>query len=465
MPLTRRDALLAVGGVAAAGALTHGLAPSAHAADHATLVRKLHASMTPAQRAAIFLPWEHPSRQLVNTVAILKNPHLGTLLDAEQRALVWAMWHGMQSDAGRARFREPLRAEAGGLDGCVLIIYGDPQSGPCQSVISGGHLQMRGGDLANGAFGDGFSYGHQVGNGILRIPGNVWAFHSDGANALFGALSAEQRRAAVAQIAPYELTVQLQGQEGGFEGLSGAALNADQRGMLVSILEDILGAYPQARVREAMTDIEANGGVDRLHLRYFAEYAYYADGATLAQAGWRADELPYFQVWRIDGPGTVIHFQGAPHVHAYVHIARDPSRQNVGEVLTRTDRLLEGESLRTFMEMAMADAVGADFGHFPGDVPARFPVGEVTEGLVWSLDPFANRLHVVQIKGDAMAEALRTKAPAIDPARSYRLVAPDYFLNVFGDEIGEWSAREDTSLVLRDVLVDALRRSPTLLTG
>ncbi len=465
MPLTRRDAMFAVAGVTAAGAFTHGLAPSAHAADHTTLVRQLHASMTPAQRAAVFLPWEHPSRQLVNTVAILKNPHLGTLLDAEQRALVWAMWHGMQSDGGRARFREPLRAEAGGLDGCVLTIYGDPNTGPCQSVISGGHLQMRGGDLPNGAFGDGFSYGHQVGNGIVRVPGNVWAFHSDGANALFSALSAEQRKVAVAQGAPYELTVQLQGHDGVFEGLSGAALSPDQRGMLASFLEEILSAYPPARVREALADIQANGGVDHLHLRFFAEYAYYADGATPAQVGWRADELPYFQVWRIDGPGTVIHFKGAPHVHAYVHIARDPAHQNVGDVLATTDQLLEGVVLRAFMETAMADAVGADFGLFPGDVAARFPAGEVSEGLVWSLDPFANRLHVVEIRGDAMAEGLRTKGWAIDPARTYRLVAPDYFLDVFGKDIGQWAARQDTSLILRDVLVDALRRAPTLLTG
>jgi hypothetical protein len=465
MAFTRRDAMFALAGATAAGAFSHGLAPSAHAGDHATLVRQLHASMTPAQRRAIFLPWEHPSRQLVNTVAILKNPHLGTLLDAHQRALVWAMWHGMQSEAGRARFREPLRAEAGGLDGCVLAIYGDPQSGPCQSVISGGHLQMRGGDIPNGAFGDGFSYGHQVGNGIVRVPGNVWAFHSDAANALFSALSSGQRRAALALAAPYELTVQLQGADGIFEGLAGAALNADQRAMLVSFLEDILSAYPEERAREALSDIEANGGVDRLHLRYFAEQAYYTDGATLAQAGWRADALPYFQVWRIDGPGTVIHFKGAPHVHAYVHIARDPGRQNVGDVLTRTDQLLEGESLRGFMETAMANAAGADIGLFPGDVAARFPAGEVSEGLVWSLDPFANRLHVVQMHGSAMTDMVRAKGRAVDPTRTYRLVAPDYYLDVFGDEIGEWSSREDTGLVLRDVLVDALRREPTSLTG
>ena len=457
MSMTRRDALLGGAGLAAGAALARSFVPEAHGADHQTLLRNLHAALSPAQREVLFYPWDHPSRQLVNTVSILKNPHVGTVLNAEQMPYVWGLWRTMQSEAGLVRFREPLRAEAGGLDGCVLIVYGDPHSGPCQSNISGGHLQLRGGDLPGGSFGDGMSYGHQVGNRELRVPGNVWAFHSDAANRVLASLSAAQRERAVVEKTPHELTVQLQGPQGRFAGLAGAEMSEAQQVELRSLLEAVLSAYPAARANEALADIEATGGVDALHISYSAAHGFFEDGTPFAEHGWRDGELPYFQIWRIEGPGTAIHFQGYPHVHAYIHVARHPERQHAGGILARTPERLTDAQVRRFMERTMALATDSDLGLFPGELPAQVPAGEVSEGLLWSLDPFANQLDVLRISGEQMNVALRERLGVTELSRTYRLAVPDYYANVFAEEIGAWQAREPTGLVLRDVLVERVR--------
>ncbi len=84
--LTRRSLLVGLG--AGAGLLAaRGLGTRAAAEEPgqtAALLRSFTASLTPHQRAQIFLPADHPSRQITNTISVIDRPHLGTLLAPEQ---------------------------------------------------------------------------------------------------------------------------------------------------------------------------------------------------------------------------------------------------------------------------------------------------------------------------------------------------------------------------------------------
>jgi len=86
-----------------------------------------------------------------------------------------------------------------------------------------------------------------------------------------------------------------------------AKLAADQRQLVEQTLRFLLAPYRQADVDEVFAVLKANGGVESLHLAFFRE------GDLLEDRQW--------DIWRVEGPGFVWHFRGAPHVHAYINIA------------------------------------------------------------------------------------------------------------------------------------------------
>ncbi len=456
-PVSRRGVLLGAAGLGAGLLASRIGLPKVEAAPHGELVSGFAASLSPAQRAQVFLPWDHPSRQLVNTLAIRKSPHIGTMFNAQQIPYVWRLWESMQSPAGITRFREPLRAEAGGLDGCVLVIYGDPAKGPCQSVISGGHLELRAGTQNNGSFGDGVAYGHQVGNQELRVPGNVWAHHSDAINALAGLWTPEQLAQAIIAKKPHELMLQVQGNAGRFDGLSVSTFNEEQRATFCELLTTMLASYAPQYAEQATSDLQHLGGINQLRVALYAENGFYGDGVRYTDATERADERAYFQVWRIEGPGFVLHFEGHPHVHAYLRIAKDPDRQHVGETLAQASRLIEGEPVRLFMEAAMMRAMDADVGVMLDKLPGRFVPGTISEGTLRTLDPYGNSLGAVTMKGEQLGSAARQRIGNVEPRREYRVASIDYFLREYANEIGVVERVETTDQLLRDALVTHAR--------
>ena len=456
--MSRRGMLLGMTGLGAGIVCARTGLPRVEAATHEQLVAQFAAALTPDQRAQIFLPWEHPSRQLVNTLAIRKSPHLGTLLNAEQMPYAWRLWELMQSPSGVSRFREPLRAEAGGLDGCVLAIYGDPMKGPCQSVISGGHIELRAGAQTNGGFGDGVAYGHQVGNHQLRVPGNVWAHHSDVINALVGTFTPAQLVQAVVAEKPHELVLQVQGQGGRFDGLPVSTFDDRQRAGFCEGLATLLASYAPGYVEQATADLQFLGGIDGLHVALYAENGFYPDGKRYAGGEVLPDQAPYFQVWRVEGPGFVLHFEGFPHVHAYLRIAREPHRQHVGETLAETSRLLEGAPVRHLVEAAMQRETGADVALMPGKLPGRLVPGPITTGTLWTLDPYANTVVVATVRGSQLGSSVRQRLGEGSPDRVYRLATIDYLLDQFPQTFGHPEQTESTGLLLRDVLVSEARR-------
>ena len=464
MRLDRRSFLLGLG--AGAGWLaTRGLGAREPASVEATLAA-LGASLTPGQRARIVFPADHPSRQVNNTFSILRGPHLGTLLSPAQQALVRDLYEGMLSERGRAAFAGTIAVE-GRLEGCTLAIYGEPTAAGAQVVISGGHLLLRGGAARPGdALGGGVAYGHQIGNERWRVPGNSFAYHGDAWNRFFATLGAAERRAAILAEPPHELLLQPQGAGGSFPGLALAQASEAAREAARGLLDVLLSAYPEERRSDALSCLEHNGGVGALHVASYASRGFYADMESfgeLAPAERERRGEPYWQVWRVEGPGTVIHFKGHPHVHAYLSIVRDPARANLGEALARTAATLEGEPMRRLLEAALRRATGEALAFHGAEVPGRFCAGEVTTGLAFALDPYNNRVAVATLEGRALAAAARERlaaaGTAIEPGGRYRVATTDYFAH--GDDAHELGAplAVETGERLRDALITEIRAS------
>jgi len=439
------------------------LAAGGAEASQAELLRALGGSLTAKQRELIVFPFDHPTRQIVNTISIIERPHLGTLLSPAQRVLVERLYESMLSPRGRQDFAGTVAVE-GRLDGCVLALYGEPESGRAQAVIMGGHLMLRGGESpAGAAFGGGIAYGHQIGNQTWRVAGNSFAYHGDAANRLYSRLDAAERARAIAAAPPHELVLQPQTAAGSFDGARVGSLSAAAREEAARLLDTVFSPYPEEARRDALACIEANGGVDALHVAYYAEKGFWQDMTAWSDVP-EAERIrrgdPYWQVWRIEGPGTVVHFQGHPHVHAYIQVVRDPSRANVGESLARTEVVLAGEPLRALLEAAMRRASGEALAFYPERVPARICPGEITAGVAYALDPYRNRVVVATVEGRALAEEARRRLDdagvAVDEGQRYRIATTDYTAGE-RESFGEPLRVETSSVLLRDAVVAHLR--------
>ena len=66
---------------------------------------------------------------------------------------------------------------------------------------------------------------------------------------------------------------------------------------------------------EVLAVLTANGGLEKTHLAFFQMDESGKKSADLGNDG-------VWDVWRLEGPGFVWHFRGAPHVHVWVNITR-----------------------------------------------------------------------------------------------------------------------------------------------
>jgi hypothetical protein len=470
LPGLGRRAFLQGAGVAAGLALGGGLGLFARrpTGDFRTTALELWDSLSPLQREAVARPWDHPSRQMVGHVACLGAPRVSDTLSAGQQTLVHRLYETMTSASRRRRFGPLIGLEGGGLDPCEIALYGDPHSDRFQVALSGGHLLLRGGGLTpeGSAFGGPLGYGHQLGDGVPRLPGNTFAYHGDAANGVIASLDADQRaRAIVAATPPFETAVQLQGRGGEFTGLPVVALPDDRKSAIDDLIDVVLSCYDETDLEAARGCIRRNGGIDTLSLSVYARGGYYDDGQAWVdlddEERARRGE-PYWHVWRLEGPGSVLHFRGWPHVHAAVHLADEGGAgQYVGDVLAEATELWQGERLRALLLDALRSEGHAPVAFLPGEPHARFPAGPVTSGLAWSLDPYADELAIASVRGSSAAEPFREQAAAqgvrLEPGQIYR-VATTGFASGEEELLG---AAEDVELPgrgLRFVYEDHLRR-------
>ena len=467
-----RRAFLGSLGVGAGLALTGGLPRWLGRPPHPDLgfqecLGRLDASLTPKQRALTVRPFDHPARQLTNTVNIFKGPHIGTLFDAEQVALVERLYETMVSSQGRSWLNDTITLE-GKLSGCVLAIFSDADASALsghartQAMITGAHLMLRqGGEAESGyAFGGPIAYGQQIGNGAFKVEGNAFAAQGDAANRFFESLDPQSRRASRAATPPNELMVQPQGAGARLPGVALSAVPGAARELAQEWLDTILATYEAPARADALSCIEDNGGLEALHVSFYEDRGFYADGkrfSELTPEERDARELPYWQVWRIEGPGSVMHFKGYPHVHAYIDVVRDPKRQAVGETLTRVERPLDASAVRRLLHAALRAETNEPLAFVPAQVPGRVNAGDVTTGVAYTLDPFDDPVVVATIRGAAMAEPLRLSFDApIDPDASYRVASLAYPASR-RDVFGVPERVDVASRSLRTALIDFLR--------
>ncbi len=212
---------------------------------------------------------------------------------------------------------------------------------------------------------------------------------------------------------------------------------------LVSKMIDLtLMPYPAADVAYAWQCIEANGGLDAMHVSFYANSRYNNEGG--------------YQTYRLEGPASVFYFRGFPHVHAFFNVAMDADAPlSVGRVVGRNPKHIEGERLTELFEQAMQQHNGVDFAWYPGESAVGvLREGTVRTGDVYTAESWENRVTVLELTGGEfstqMADTLQARGAVIDPARRYRIATVDYVVSAMLESaIGQATVVGDGGL-LRD---------------
>ncbi len=311
---TRRDFVKVVGGAAVAAAALPALpkamaAPSSTSAAE-TAAKRLHDSLTDAQRKEVCFEFDHPLREKINANWAITKPTIADFFSKEQQVTIDEIFRGVTSPDGYERFLKQMDDDDGGIGRYHVALFGTPGTGKFEFEMTGRHLTIRadGDSVQNVAFGGPIIYGHGEGDGEAGLPGNVFYYQTKKANEVFAALDGKQREKALVPKAPREDQVSVQGPQAAFPGIAVGDLSKDQQGLVEQVMKVILAPYRQEDVDEALAILKAEGGLEKLHA------AFYQSGNLGNDSEW--------DIWRLEGPGFVWHFRGSPHVHAYVNIAR-----------------------------------------------------------------------------------------------------------------------------------------------
>jgi len=208
------------------------------------------------------------------------------------------------SPDGYEKMLKQTEFDDGGVNSYSMAVFGTPESGKCEWELTGRHLTLRadGDSVPNAAFGGPIVYGH----GEETAKDNLYHYQTKQVNEVFKALDAKQSAQALIAKAPAESAVPLQGAGGKFPGIALSELSSDQKALVEKTLKTLLSPYRQEDVDETMAIIQSTGGFDKLHLAFYQQNDLGNDKV--------------WDIWRVEGPGLVWHFRGAPHVHAYINI-------------------------------------------------------------------------------------------------------------------------------------------------
>jgi hypothetical protein len=272
-----------------------------------TVVGELFATLTDTQRGEICRDFSDPLRDRVHPNWHVTKPLIDNAFYSDsQRTLIERIVREVTSDEGYERLVAQMEYDDGGLGGYSMAIFGQPGAGDFQWMLTGRHLTLRadGNSVAKTAFGGPIVYGHGEESSAAE---NLFFYQTQKVNEVFGALDKDQAAAALLPKAPEESSVRPQGQGGAFPGLKVGDMTPDQQQLVQGALRSILSPYRPEDGEESLAIIAAGGGIEALR------FAFYSQGDLENDQVW--------DIWRIEGPNSVCHFRGAPHVHAYIHIA------------------------------------------------------------------------------------------------------------------------------------------------
>lgn len=271
-------------------------------------VGDFYKSLNEGQRAELVLPFDHQHRTRVNANWHVTKPLIGSdFFSTSQRDLIEKIVRSACSEEGYERIQKQMADDDGGLGAYSVAVLGTPGTSAFEWMLTGRHLTLRidGNSVPKTAFGGVMVYGH----GEESSPrNNLFYDQTVLVNRFYQALHESQARNALLDKAPEETAVQLQGANGKFSGLAIGELNSELQTMFRETLSRLLSPYRAEDVQEAMAIIDATGGIQPMRIAFYRDEDLEKDGV--------------WDLWRIEGPSCVIHFRGAPHVHAYIHIAQ-----------------------------------------------------------------------------------------------------------------------------------------------
>jgi hypothetical protein len=283
--------------------------------------KALYRSLSEAQRREVCFDWDHRDAErgllrtfIANHWQVTRPCVRSDFFTREQQHLIHEAFTHLVNPAWYPRFMKQLKDDTKGHPWGAdqsIALFGDPETGPFQFLITGRHLTLRaGGDAeSRAAFGGPILYGHQVTGYYERPnhPGNVFWPQALAASRLADMLDTPQLWQAVVDALPDEAAIGFREQR---EGLPVASLTAEQKRQLeetLAVLVEPFRESDRARVAELLA---RQGGLDRCHL-------------MLARDGRMS--APRWDNWRLEGPSFLWHFRGFPHVHVWVHVAEDAS--------------------------------------------------------------------------------------------------------------------------------------------
>ena len=275
----------------------------------------LFQSLSNDQKKALCFPVDHALRKKVSANWNITEPSIESM-QPKQQELVERILKSMSSAEGYEKFKAQMEEDAGGLGHYHVAFFGKPGEKGFEFVMTGRHMTMRadGNFGAGPAFGGPMVYGHQAETDPEKPdhPGNVFWYQAKRANEVFKALDPNQRKEALCKKAPGESSIQHR--KDGYHGLLVGSMSDDQKNLVKQVMADVLSPYRKEDADEALAVITANGGLEKTKLAF-----YQTD-----EAGKNADlgNDGIWDIWRLEGPGFVWHFRGAPHVHVWVNIAR-----------------------------------------------------------------------------------------------------------------------------------------------
>jgi len=309
-PMARRDFLQVAASIAAlplAARMVHGAPARVGSAE--TIVGEFHASLSEQQRSEICRPFADTLRSKVNANWHVTKPLIGSdFYTVTQREMIDKIVRAVTSEEGHDRLSRQMDDDSGGLGDYSVAVFGNPTAGDFQWMLTGRHLTLRadGESSPKTAFGGGMVYGHGEESSASD---NIFYYQTKKVNEVFAALDKDQaKQALLSSAAPNETEIRLQGEKGKFAGLAVSAMNKEQQALVKDCLKTLLSPYRKEDGDEAMKLIDASGGIEQLR------FAFYQ------QEDLGNDKI--WDMWRIEGPSAVVHFRGAPHVHAYINIAQ-----------------------------------------------------------------------------------------------------------------------------------------------
>ncbi len=463
----KRRAILAGIGAAAGLAITRSggwTVNDASSASFDELLATLVRSLSSTQREYTLLSGDHPARQVTLTEAVHKGPHIGTLYNRYQTDLIREIYSRMLSEQGQRWMQNTISLE-GRFEGSILKIYTNDfdriSAANSQLVINGGHYMLRSQGLRDGyALGGPISYGQQRGNNQYQVKGNAFKAHGDALNQFYQALSEKEQGLAYQVSPPSELQLQIQGTNGVFPGLRLGDVSGAAKEVAHDMLTTLFSGFTAAQQRDAFDAISLNGGIESLHVALYRDFTFYEDGtrySDLSREQRRSRIAPYVQVWRIEGPAFVVHFQGYPHVHAYMNIVKDPTKIAIGEALTQTLEPIGQAQVKKLIGSMLKERTKAPLAFYPDILVGKISPGTVSSGSIYTLDPFANEIIIAEIAYEAMSSELRDSLTlqGVKPreGQRYRVATIDYMLrreDLFGVAERVTYTRE----IVRDSLIE-----------